>query len=229
MESHSDNTRIGNQNWLWGGLLVALGIVFLLGQFLDLMAGFIWAAVFVGFGLVFFAVSRREPKQWWALIPAYAMWCVAALIVMGTMGIPGEIIGSFVMFAIAFPFLYVYFRNREHWWALIPAYVMVAIGVLILLTVVLSGELIASYVMFAIAFPFLYVYLHHREHWWALIPGGIMAVIGIGLMIGAIVPFIPVLLIVGGVYLLVSQIAGREKKAAPQTPKTGPEADKPAG
>jgi hypothetical protein len=33
------------------------------------------------------------------------------------------------MFAIALPFLFVYFRNRKLWWALIPAGVMIVIGV----------------------------------------------------------------------------------------------------
>src|SRR5690606_41960036 len=42
---------------------------------------------------------------------------------------PGDIVGAYVMFAIALPFLYVYLRNRENWWALIPGGIMLTIGV----------------------------------------------------------------------------------------------------
>jgi hypothetical protein len=278
MEPRPDENLSNNRSWLWGGLLIVLGAVFLLDRVFPWISAFIWATVFAGAGLVFFAVYQRERGNWWVLIPGYVLLVVAALIVMGTLHIFGELIGAFVMFAIAAPFLYVYLqdnqqwwaliptyimsaigvlimlttvlrgeiigmyimfaiaapfihiylRNREQWWALIPAYVMSAIGVLIMLTTVLRGEMIAAYIMFAIAVPFLYVYLRNRENWWALIPGGIMAVIGLGLLMSGIIPYIPVLLIVVGVYLLVRELSGKRSGASLQMPKTGPEADKPA-
>jgi len=139
--------------------------------------------------------------------------------------------GAFVMFAIAAPFVYVYLNNRYNWWALIPAYVMAAIGGLILLNPIMGGPMTGAYVMFAIAAPFIYVYLRNTENWWALIPGGMMAVIGAGLLISSVISAIPVLLIIAGIYILVRQMGSRPKANKPQpikvsTPTSGPEADK---
>jgi hypothetical protein len=128
------------------------------------------------------------------------------------------------MFAIAFPFLYVYMNNRENWWALIPAYATSAVGVLIALSGFAPEFLIAPYVMFAIAFPFFYVYVRNREHWWALIPAGVMSVIGVGLLMAKVQYVVPAALIIAGIYLLGRQVS-TDKPAIP--PTTGPGADKP--
>lgn len=229
-EFKTNNQR--SANWIWGLLLIGLGAIFLVNQFIPgLISGLLWAAAFAVGGVVLFAYYTQHKEHWWALIPAYAMWVVAALIVLGTTRFPGELIGAFVMFAIGVPFLYVYLRDRGNWWALIPAYVMGAIGLLILLTMVLRGELIGSYVMFAIAAPFLFVYLRDRRNWWALIPGGIMATIGVGLLVAGMAYIIPALMVIAGIYLLVRYLGvgrGEQAPAAPrEVPKTGPEADRP--
>jgi uncharacterized membrane protein YfcA len=97
--------------------------------------------------------------------------------------------------------------------------------------------------MFAIAFPFLYVFVRNREHWWALIPAGIMGSIGVALLIGVtarlIVPAIPILMIIAGLFLLMRSRGEAKKPVTPPTvertpieyepirPISGPEADKP--
>jgi hypothetical protein len=139
--------------------------------------------------------------------------------------LPGQLLGFLIMLAIGVPFLYVYLRNREYWWALIPAYAMLSIGAVIPLTSVLSGMLIGSYVMFAIALPFFYVYLRNREYWWALIPSGIMSLIGIGLLMGSSIRYVaPAVLIVLGIFLLGRHVSRDKSEVAPAT---GPGADKP--
>ncbi len=223
-----------NPNWVWGILLIGLGLLFLLDQLLPgFIGGLLWAAAFAVGGLVAYSYYMSHKDQWWALIPAYALWGIAGLIVLGSLRfIPGELIGASVMFYIAAPFFYVYLRDRQHWWALIPAYAMAALGVAILLSPILSGELAGSYVMFAIAAPFFYVYLRNRQYWWALIPGGIMAAIGMALLIAGFAYLVPALMVVAGVYLLVRHFSSRRTapaQAAPPRgmPKTGPEADRP--
>jgi hypothetical protein len=74
--------------------------------------------------------------MWWALIPAYVMFAVAGLIGFNSIGIfEGDIGASYIMFAIALPFLLVYVRNTKMWWALIPGGIMAIIGLAFLLTV----------------------------------------------------------------------------------------------
>lgn len=224
METKNNTPSSISLNWLWGSILIALGGAALLGQFVPGFGGLIVAAFFVGGGAIFFTIYMRNHEHWWALIPGYALIMIGALILFGTAGFPGEFIGAFVMFAIAFPFLYVYIRNQENWWALIPAYVMSSIGVLIAFESIMPEFLVAPYVMFSIALPFLYVYLRNREHWWALIPAGIMSLIGIGLLMAEVKYVVPAALIILGIYLLGRQVIHDKSEAAPAT---GPGADKP--
>ena len=115
---------------------------------------------------------------WWALIPGGIMTVLAAIPIL-TLGVRGEAIGSFVMWAIGLGFIVVYLANRQHWWALIPGGIMLVLGVIPLLTLVTRGEVIGTFVMWAIAAPFFVVYVLNRQQWWALIPGGVLFVIGL--------------------------------------------------
>lgn len=225
METKGNNQSV-NLNWLWGSILIVLGGIALLGQFVPgFSVGPLVAVFFVGGGAVFFTIYLRDHEHWWALIPGYTLMMIGAVIFFGTMRFPGNFIGMFIMFAIAFPFLYVYIRNRENWWALIPAYTMSSIGGIIALSSVLHGNLMGTYVMFTIALPFFYVYLRNREHWWALIPAGIMGLIGIGLLLGTSYQFVvPAALILLGIFLLGRQVIHDKSEGAPAT---GPDADRP--
>ena len=105
------------------------------------------------------------------------------------------------------PFLIVFLSNTEQWWALIPTYVMAAIGLMVGLIGlgILSDLLIPAYVMFAIALPFFVVYLRDTKQWWALIPAGIMTAIGILIMAGQVISsgvFWAVLLILLGLFFI---------------------------
>ena len=77
--------------------------------------------IMLAIGLPFFYVySRNRKHHWWALIPGYTMTAIAGIILFSDW-IEGELMGAFIMGAIALPFYVVYFNNRKHWWALIPA------------------------------------------------------------------------------------------------------------
>jgi hypothetical protein len=64
---------------------------------------------------------RSDRKNWGLLIPAYALLAVAImLLLIGFNALDGILVASFVNFAVAVPFFYIYFNNKQHWWALIP-------------------------------------------------------------------------------------------------------------
>lgn len=128
--------------------------------------------------LVAFAIDFR--KHWWALIPAFASILFGVVIVFGDR-LPGEVIGAGFMFAIAIPFLTVYFVNRRYAWALIPGFTMVAVGVITLLGSFLS-QYMGGFVLFLIVLPFFYVYFK-QGRWWALIPAGILTSIGVNALL----------------------------------------------
>jgi|YNPNPStandDraft_1061719.scaffolds.fasta_scaffold47114_2 hypothetical protein len=229
MEKQPEN-RGRNLNWLWGGVLIVMGLLFLANQLFNFdLTGLIVTLGFAGTGVIFLAVYLVNQQQWWALIPFYIMEVVAGIILLSTTNLEGEIIAMLIMFAIGLPFLYVYLRNRAHWWALIPAYVMFAIGMFVFLALGrMDDNLLVTYIMFAIALPFIVVFLRNRANWWALIPGGIMATIGLAFMMGSVVTYvIPAVLIAAGLFLLGRQFVGGGKITPSDTPRTGPEADKP--
>ena len=217
---------------VWGIMLVALGVIFLLGQLIPglgrMIRGSIWAGTMVLIAMVFYGVYASNKKQWWPLIPAYASLAVASYIVLGIFHFSGEIIASWVLGSIGLPFLYVYIKDNKNWWALVPAYTMFVTGAFLLSIKLLSAigwASIVAYWNFAIAMPFGVVYFTDRKQWWALIPGGIFGTVGLVFALIGIAWMIPAAMIIFGIYLLLRQSRG--KKSDAQTPKYGPEADKP--
>ncbi len=210
-------TQSRNQGLVWGSLLIFFGVVGLLEVYTDLTA-WAWVAVLTVAGLGIFGIYLSNRTEWGLLIPAYVMWAVAALIALIELGIlRDEPIATFVLTAIALPFLVGYLRNREQWGLLIPAYVLLAVGVMVWLIGlgILNDLLIPAYVMFAVAIPFLVVFSRNSQHWWALIPGGIMTIIGLSFLIAeaAVGYIIPAVLILTGIWILVRQYIRRELPA----------------
>jgi hypothetical protein len=78
------------------------------------------------------------------------------IVLLGEIGL-GWFIASFVMFAIAAPFFLVYLMNSEQWWALIPAGIMTAIGILIM-----AGQVISSGVFWAVLLILLGLFFIYR-------------------------------------------------------------------
>lgn len=195
------------QGIVWGGLLILFGIMALVGTFVDL-GPWVWIVVLGLAGLLVFLLFLTDRSEFALLLPTYVLWVIAGLIAITEINILGDAwIPFYVLTSIALPFLVVYFRNRSQWWALIPAYVLLAVGLMVLLleTNILNDLLVPAYVMFAIAIPFLFVYARNRKNWWALIPGGILIVIGLAFLIAeAALEFIlPVVFILLGIGILL--------------------------
>ncbi len=133
---NSDNHTSGGRSsaYTWGIVLIALGVLFLLGQMTPWFGNLIGAVIFVAMGIGFYALYQRNNAHWGLLIPTYVMFALAGLVVIDTLPIRGDLGGAYVMFAIAAPFFYVYFRDHSKWWALIPGGIMAALGVGILLS-----------------------------------------------------------------------------------------------
>jgi hypothetical protein len=187
--------------WAVAGLVALIELEILQDEFI---ATYVLAAI----ALPFLALFVRDRAQWWALIPAYVLLAVGVMVgLIGEDFLQDEFIATYILAAIALPFLVVFVRDRAQWWALIPAYVLLAVGVMVGLigAGVLDELLIPAYVMFAIAIPFLVVYGRDSKQWWALIPGGIMAVIGLAFLVAEAQAdyIVPAILILIGIWMLV--------------------------
>jgi len=222
-------SQVNRQELVWGGLLIVFGVVGLLEVYTDLTE-WVWVAILAAAGLGVFGVYLTDRSQWGILIPAYVLWAVAGLIALITLNIlQDEFIATYVLSAIALPFLVAFLRDRKRWGLLIPAYVLLAVGVMVGLigAGVLNDLLIPSYVMLAIAIPFFVVFARNPGQWWPLIPGGIMAVIGLSFLIAeaAVQYVVPVVLILAGIWILARQLIRKESTVSDAPASTDPEAD----
>jgi hypothetical protein len=130
----------------WGGLFLAVGLVFL-----TLLFGGHWWGAFPGFTLVALGVLSLLPRSL------------------------NEYDGAIFLGGIGLSFWYVYFTSRvERWWAIIPACVLTALAVMIIASQRFE-DLGGAIFLGGIGLAFLIVYFTERgERWWALIPAGVL-------------------------------------------------------
>jgi hypothetical protein len=98
-------------------------------------------------------------------------------------------------------FLTIFLQDRAQWWAIIPGFTLLGIGVIIGLTVLAPGFMAiigGSIVLGSIGLAFLIIFLLDREKWWALIPAGTMLTLTVVAAISQAVPGMET----GGVFFL---------------------------
>lgn len=74
-------------------------------------------------------------------------------------------------------FLLVFILNTDEWWALIPGFVLVGIGIIIFMSQSLDSMVDrwgGAVFLGLLGVAFIFIYATHREHWWAIIPGGVL-------------------------------------------------------
>lgn len=135
-------------------------------------------------------------RNWPFLFPAAVTGGVATLFWLTESGAAGSAAAGLFMAIISIPFWIGYLADpRANRWALIPAWAIAAIGVVLLLENVVAGNVFVFLILTAIAAPFLVVFLLDRRQWWALIPAYVLSVIGlILLLVGEDGELLPVLI-----------------------------------
>ena len=211
-------------NWttsrlLWGLLLVAGGVIFLLDNFNIIEFGEIfWTVIFGIAGLAFISVFIASRANWWALIPGVILLAIGLLIYVNlafpTVG--SQWGGSIVLGGISLAFLLVYLANRENWWAIIPFGVLGTLAVVAGIGDSVSGFDIGGIFFLGLGFTFALVGVLPNPAGstrWAFIPAGILIVIGILILaaLSSIINFIwPIALILCGVIILLRTLRNRE-------------------
>ena len=199
------------------GLAALIGLPSLLPWF----PGDAGAAMFLGmiglsFVVIFVITATRE---WWALIPGFALLGLAALIGLPALlpQLPSELgVGVFLgMIGLAFLGILLVSRGRE-WWALIPGGALASVAALIGLTPFLRGEAAVGVMMLGLALTFAAVALlapREEPRRWAWIPSGILALMGL-LFVAAATRLagyiLPLALILGGGYFIFRSLRARE-------------------
>lgn len=79
-------------------------------------------------------------------------------------------------------FLLVFITNTEEWWALIPGFVLIGLGINTFMGQWLDtydGRLSSVVFLAFVGIPFLLIYIFNKQHWWAIIPGGVLLTMGV--------------------------------------------------
>ncbi len=196
-----------------GCIFLGIAGTILLGS-LDFPGSGEWAGSLMLFSIalpfLLIYVIKRSPF-WWALIPGGILTVIAVIPIL-TLGVRGEVVGTFVLWVIAIPFWVVYFANPRNWWAIIPGGVLLVLGLMPLLaTTSLPPTVIGGIFFLGLAAVFGLLYLLHLrepEMRWAVYPAVALLAVGV-----AVVAFgqnwWPLVLIAIGVVLLLRAVIRR--------------------
>jgi hypothetical protein len=196
-----------------GMITIILSITGLLNNFMAatwetwiLMTGF-------GLSLVVFAAGYLVDREVYALVGSYVMLVLLLLIAMTTwFTVAATLIPTFVLAAIALPFIVAWLYNRHNWGFLIPAYVLLAIIPILYMNEGVAPNLVPAYVMTVIGLPFIVTYVYTQK-WAFLIPGGILLLLAVsflglhfGLSENILTVGLPVFALLVGAFIILSAI-----------------------
>jgi len=210
--------RVGSRVLL-GVLLIVAGVLFLL-QSLGIVgfAVIIWPALIGIASLAFLFVFLSAPQaNWWAAIPGFILLGVAGIVALDQLAPEvGEIwSGSLFLGSIALAFWMIYLSNPEHWWAVIPGGVLLTLAVVSGLSPVVEGIETGGILFFGLGLTFaLLAFLPTPEGrlTWSIIPAIVFLIVGVFMTAAAtqLINYVwPVLLILGGLYLLFRTFGSR--------------------
>jgi hypothetical protein len=196
---------------LWGILLIAGGIIFLLENLGMITVGEIFWSILLGVGAFgFLSVYLSNRENWWALIPGITLLAVATLVFLNTVlpGETGDWGGVIVLGGIGLAFLLVYLTNRDNWWAIIPAGVMITLSAVVLLSEVVTGFEVGGILFLGLGLTFALVAVlpnPNGQMKWAFIPAGVLVLMGLLVMaaLSSLINYLwPLVLILAGLFLV---------------------------
>ena len=197
--------------YLWGILLIALGILFLLQEFSLIGSAWnlIWSIGMGIAGIIFLWMYATKKDHWWAAIPGMTLIGLSAAALGDTFPMPfsSNWLGSLFLAFIGAGFWLVYLRQRSFWWAIIPGGTLVTLGAVATLD---SSSLSVEGIFFlGLGITFALVGLLPAKHYktqWAYIPAIVLGILGLTQLtiLGArLINFWPVVLIIVGGYIII--------------------------
>jgi len=160
-------------------------------------------------GLSFFVVYLNNRIRTWALLVAYIMGVLSIAPAMAAGGELAAYYGSVFLFAIALPFFFLYFRDANNWWAIIPAGVMTTLALIAGLAIAglirneSQGGYANAFLMGGLALTFAVVWLRSAKDWAKVVTIALAGVAVASIFFAAYSEiFWPVAIILAGGYLL---------------------------
>ena len=211
-----------------GVALVALGLLALFGN-LGVFAGLgrlVGLLLFGAAGVIVLRLYRDEPGRLWTLPAGFALLGLA----VASLELPWS--GGAFLGSIGLGFLAIWLTDHERWWALIPAGVLLTLGVVATYDEWLGrgGDFGGTLFFLGLAATFAALYLLPRVNQsWAIWPAlglGVIALLTMSFQGGWVVP---ILLIAVGAWLLTRQTRPADVRPVDPPVSTPPPSDAPAG
>jgi hypothetical protein len=116
----------------WGIAVIIGGVMALLDNLNVIDFGEVFWAVIAFLGAIFFlSIYLQKRTHWWALVPGISLIGIGLTILVNWQ-VPefGEVWGGAILLGgIGLSFFFLYLVDHENWWAIIPAGIMVSIGI----------------------------------------------------------------------------------------------------
>ena len=200
-----------SSQYLWGVLLIVLGILFLLQEFnlIGSAWNLLWAIIMGVAGIAFLWAYAANETQWWAAIPGMTLIGLTAVVLGDIFTLPfkGDWLGAFFLAFIGLGFWLVYFRRPSFWWAIIPGGTLVTLGIVSGLG---NTSLPEEGIFFlGLGITFALVGLLPAKQYnlqWAYIPAAVLGILGLAQLIAMgtlLFSFWPILLIIIGGYIII--------------------------
>ena len=94
---------VGKHGVLWGGMLIVVGVLLLVGTFTDVSA-WNWIILLALGGLAALGLYLADRNDWPLLLTAYVLWAITLLLIFVTLNIlRDEGIAFYVLLVIALP------------------------------------------------------------------------------------------------------------------------------
>jgi hypothetical protein len=191
-----------------GVLLVLGGLLSLLDSLNVISDGgdIFWGVIAAGGGLIFLNMLISQRENWWAAFLGLA----ASSFLPNSL----ENYSGLVFFAgISLGFWWVYFTGQDRWWAIIPAGILLTLGVISSLENVAGLETGGLFFLgLGLTFVLVAVLPGGNTRTWALIPGVILLLFGalLGTPYSGMTEYLwPAILIILGGYFVVRFFANR--------------------
>jgi hypothetical protein len=197
---------------LWGILLILAGLVaFLVNIGLAKTNSVFWIIFsLLGAGF-FFSFLFEDKRSWWALIPGISLLWITLVILIGWIA-PSikQQWGEAIVFAgIAISFFVVYLIDRNQWWAIIPAGVVLSLSAVAGLDKYWTDRESGGVFIFGLGLTFMVLAILPKKAGkmaWAWIPSFVLMIIGMIVMIteGQIIGYVgSFMIIIIGILMIV--------------------------
>lgn len=194
-----------------GGFLILQNLNIVTGE----ISNILWGILLGGIGVFFLTRYFARRTNWGWLIPGITLLGIGLANIVELIPGLGDSYSDFIILSsIGLSFVFIYFNDRLHWWALVPGGLLISLGISSLFEALAISPVNSESILFlGLGITFLILFLLPMPYGrlkWALLPAivliglGTVVAIGENIEIGGFIG--PAIILIFGVLVLVNTI-----------------------